>query len=183
MARPSTISQLPEKVRAKITVLRDQGRTIDDIMVHLEKLDVEVSRSALGRHLKKQQLVAERIRRSRQLAEAVGREFGDDDTSKVARTNIELLHSLLMKVMIGDEDDVDGEVILDTKEAMFAATAIEKLSKASKLDIDRELKVREEERRFAKEKAAAAAVKVAKKAGLTADTVNKIKSEILGVDL
>lgn len=163
-------------------MLKDQGRTLDEIMAALDALDAEVSRSALGRYLKKQSAVSEQIRRSRALAEAVAKEFGGREASDVARTNIELLHTLLMKLMIGDPDS-EEEVSLDSKEAMFAATALEKLLKASKLDVDREVKVREEERLLAKQKAADAAVRIGKREGLTAETVNKIKAEILGVSL
>ena len=53
MARPSSIDQLPETVRAEIGRLRQNGRTIDEILAHLRKLDgiAPISRSALGRHL------------------------------------------------------------------------------------------------------------------------------------
>lgn len=182
MPRRSSISRLPEEIRKMISSLFDQGRTIDEIMINLRQLEVGVSRSAVGRYLKKQAIVSEQIRRSRSLAEAVAKEFGGREASDVARTNIELLHTLLMRVMIGDPDS-DEEVVLDPKEAMFAATALEKLLKASKLDVDREVKVREEERLLAKQKAADAAVRIGKKEGLTAETVNKIKAEILGVSL
>lgn len=181
MARPSTIDRLPKKIREKITFLRDKGRTIDEILENLEQLDVDVSRSALGRHLKKQKQVAEQIRRSRQLAEAVGRQFGDSETSQVARTNIELLHSLLMKVMIGGEEETEQDVVLSPKEAMFAASAIEKLSKASKLDVDRELKIREEAEKQALKKAADIVDKTGKEKGLSAEMVNELKAKFLGV--
>tara|TARA_B100000686_G_scaffold246123_1_gene255490 strand:+ start:88 stop:636 length:549 start_codon:yes stop_codon:yes gene_type:complete len=181
MGRPSSISRLPKEVREKISHLRDQGRTIDEIMDHLEQLDVEVSRSSLGRHLKKQKEVAAQIRKSRQLAEAVGRQFGDSETSKVARTNIELLHSMLMQIFIGGEDGEMGEVRLDPKDAMMLATALQKLSQASKLDVDRELKIREEVRKKTTADAADAAVKTARKQGLTKETVEAIKAEILGI--
>lgn len=180
MARPSTIAKLPKQIREKITTLRDQGRTIDEILRHLEMLDVEVSRSALGRHLKKQAKVAEQIRRSRELAESIGREFGDAEASQVARTNIELLHTLMMKFMIGGDDE-NVEVILDAKEAMFAATALEKLSKASKLDVDRELKIREEVERQAMKKASKIVEDAGREKGLSAEMVNELKAKFLGV--
>lgn len=181
MGRKSSISRLPSEIRERISSLRDQGRTIDEIMAQLDALDVDVSRSALGRHVKKMDQVAREIRRSRELAEAVSRQFGDKETSQVARTNIEILHSLMMKLMIGEEDQ--EEVVLDPKDAMFLATALEKASKASKLDLDRMIAAaREEEKMAATEKAAETAVKTAKQQGLSAQTVEAIKASILGVD-
>ena len=180
MPRKSTIEQLPKQIREKISELRNNGRTIDEILEHLSAMDVDVSRSSLGRHIKKQAAVAESIRKSRQMAEAITQHFGDKETGKVARTNMELMHSILMKIMIGDEED-GGLIELNPKDAMMLATSIQKLSQASKLDADRELKIREEERARAKEDAAKIAVSTAKKQGLSADTVEKIRSEILGI--
>lgn len=180
--RPSTIDRLPEELRARISSLRDQGRTIDEIMGVLNSLDAGVSRSAVGRHLKKMDRIAADIRKSRSLAEAVSRQFGDKEVSQVARTNIELLHTLIMKVMIGSEDN-DTPIELDAKEAMFVATALEKLSKAGKLDLDAQiLAVKETERRAATEKAADVAATEARKQGLSATTIEAIKKSILGVE-
>ena len=179
MGRRSTISRLPKEIREKIADLRTNGnKTIDEIMEHLALLDVDVSRSALGRHLKKQEQVVAQIMRSRTLAEAVAKQFGDKETGKVARVNMELLHTLLMKVMVGEGD---GEVVLDAKEAMFVATALEKLTKATKIDQDRELKIRDEERKAATIEAAKVVSKEAKKQGLSSEVIDAIKSQILGV--
>lgn len=178
--RPSSISRLPEQIRLKIVELRDNGRTIDEILTVLNTLGADVSRSALGRYVKKQGQVAEELRRSRALAEAVGRSFGDTESSKIARTNIELLHSLLMKLMIGKDDQT--EVSLDPKDAMFLATALEKATKAGKADFEVQIKAAlEQERRSTTEKAAETFATEAKKQGLSQDTVNAIKSTILGV--
>ena len=180
VSRPSTISRLPENIREKIVLLRDQGRTLDEIMAALDALDVNISRSSLGRYVKKHEVVAENLRKSRALAEAVGRSFGDAETSKVARTNIELLHSLMMKMMVGEDDD--AVVSLDAKEAMFLATAIEKATKASKADLETQLKARlEQERRQTLEQAATVAADTAKKQGLSKETVDAIKKNILGI--
>lgn len=181
MPRKSSIDKLPKEIREKIGELRSNGRTIDEILAHLTKMDVDVSRSSLGRHIKKQAAVAESIRKSRQMAEAVTRHFGDKETGKVARTNMELMHSILMKIMVGDEEEEQGLIELSPKDAMMLATSIQKLSQASKLDADRELKIREDERKLAKEEAAKTAVKTAKKQGLSSETVELIRSEILGI--
>lgn len=182
MARPSSISKLPNQIREKIGQLRDGGCTIDEILEHLNKLSVDVSRSALGRHIKKTEQVAERIRKSRMVAEAVGREFGDNEASRVARTNMEIMHSLLMKLMVGDDDE-EREISFDPKEAMFLATALEKLSKASKSDLETQIKAAvEKERREAMTQAADKAETIARKQGLSAETVNAIKAGILGIE-
>jgi hypothetical protein len=180
MPKPSTISRLPVTVKEKIAQLRDKGRTIDEILEHLEGLNTDISRSALGRYIKNQEKIAHQIRTSRQLAEAVGRQFGDDETSKVARTNIELLHSLLMKCMMGDDEN--AEITIGAKEGYLLSKAVGELVKASKVDVDRAVKIREEERLLATQKAAERAEDTARKRGLSADIVQSIKASILGVE-
>ena len=114
MARASSIDKLPEEIRSEIGRLRQNGRSIDDILAHLKKLDgiAPVSRSALGRHLKGMEKIGERLRRSRQVAEAVVKELGDAPESQAARLGIELLHSaileLFMNVEAGEDVDADG---------------------------------------------------------------------------
>lgn len=181
MAGKSSISRQPEEVRVKITALRDQGRTIDEILAALNAIDVDVSRSSLGRHVKKMDQVADRLRRSRELAESIGRKFGDAETSQVQRTNVELLHSILMQTMIGDDEQEN--VVLKPQEAMFLSKALDHLSRASKTDLETQLKAAEERaRREAAENAADKAEQVARKSGLSADFVNELRSKILGVE-
>lgn len=180
--RTSTISRLPPDVKRKIAALRDQGCTLDQIMAALDAVDIDVSRSALGRYTKKMDRVAANIRRSREMAQAVARQFGGQEASEVSRTNLEILHTMIMKMMTGP-DDQDGEVSFDAKDTMFIATALEKLTKASKVDLDaRILAAREQERKIATEKAAEKAVATAISEGISDQTVNKIKASILGIE-
>jgi len=188
-SRASSITKLPETIREKIALLRDQGRTLNEIMAALNDLDVDVSRSALGRYTKKMDQVAEDLRRSRELALAVSRQFGDQETSLVARTNMEILHSLLMKLMIGavagsaTKKDGDKNVEIEAREAMFLSTALEKLTRAGKVDFEGQLlAAREKERGAALRSAAEKAVDEARKQGLSAPTIAAIKARILGVE-
>jgi hypothetical protein len=181
--RPSTISRLPPQIKEKIASLRDQGRTLDEIMNALNAMDVEISRSALGRYTKRMDRVATDLRKSRELAQAVARQFGDKEVSQVARTNMELTHTLLMKLMVGNDDEESAPVILKPQEAMFIATAIEKLTKAGKVDFEAQLlAAREQERREATAQAAEKAADTARSKGLSEDLIHAIKANILGVD-
>ena len=98
MPRPSTIDRLPETVRAEIGRLRQNGRTIDEILTHLRKLDgiAPVSRTALGRHIKGLDILGERLRRSRQISEALVAQLGDAPESQSARIGIELVQTAVM---------------------------------------------------------------------------------------
>ena len=77
---------------------------IDEIMAKLDELNVDVSRSAVGRHCKRLESIQASIRQSRTIAEAIVKDYGDEDKeNKVARANIEVLHSILFRMM-GSED-------------------------------------------------------------------------------
>lgn len=180
MTTASSVTRLDKAIREEISRLREQGRTLDEILEQLQAMNVNVSRSALGRYTKRQARVTEEVQRSRILSEALCKSFGRDDTSKAARANIELLHALLMKLMVGDEEQEPQA--LDPKDLMMLSIAADKLAKASKSDVEEQIKVRlETERRQTVDKAAEAAVSEAKKQGLSAETVDAIKKRVLGI--
>ncbi|PZQ46319.1 MAG: hypothetical protein DI551_05235 [Micavibrio aeruginosavorus] len=181
MAKPSSITRQPKEIRDKIAELREAGKTIDEILECLNSLGADVSRSALGRHIQKADKVAEKILHSRQMAEAITSKFGDEKTSQVARVNLEMMHSLVLNVLTGADDGKD--VVLKPMDAMLLSTALEKLSKAQKSDVETAIKTAvETERRAAMQKAADVVSREAKKQGLSTETVTAIRSSILGVE-
>lgn len=180
MARPSSIDRLPKEVRELIGQLRTDGATIDEIMAKLGELKADVSRSALGRHVKTLAEVGERMRRARVMAEALTARFGDQPDNQVARMNMELMHGMVFEVLTaaaGAEDEEGEPVMLDPKAVKFLSGALKDLASAQKVDADRTIKLREE---FAKE-AAAKVETVGKARGMSADTVEAIKHAVLGV--
>lgn len=176
MARQSSIRRLPAEVRELIADLRERGRTIDEVLDKLRELDVEVSRSALGRHVKQLDAIGAEIRRSRSIAEALVKRYGDAPESRTARLNIELMHAFINKLMISE----DGEIVsLDAKEAMFVATALQKLAQASKQDVDREALLRQQ---FAKQiDAAIEEAEAAGEKGLSKERLAQMRRDFLGV--
>ncbi len=175
MTRPSTIRKLDPEVREEIARLRDQGVTLDTILAKLHELGAEVSRSALGRYVKEIEDVGERIRRSREIADALVRRLGEAPESRQARLNIELMHSVILDLVMGAQDG--GAVALDPEQAMFLARSMKDLASAQKSDAEYALKIRQE----AAKQAAAAVDRVAKTKGLGADTVAALKQEFLGI--
>lgn len=160
--RPSSIDRLPQEVRDWIGRLRDQGCTIDEIITKLRELDKDAvpSRSALGRHLKKAEEVAERIRKSRAVADVIVRRLGESDPDKTTRMNIELMHNILFELATRTSDE-DGEpVTFEPMEVMLLAKSLDHLGKASKDDVARTVAI---EKRAA-EKAKAEALKQTEKA-------------------
>jgi len=181
MAYPSSIDKLPDEVRALIGRLRGSGWTIDEILAHLNKLDLvedAISRSALARHTQKIDALTEHLKLSRGMATAVMERLEDQDDDKTARMNMELMQSLLFQLLMGE----DGKPVeLTPKDAMQLATTLQRLAGAGKSDVERVRKIRELAATEARQHAAADAEETAKEAGLSADVVAQIKSKILGV--
>jgi hypothetical protein len=188
MPRPSTIDRLPGQVRELIGKLRqDRGLTIDEILDHLRQLDVEVSRSALGRHVKGLAKMGERLRRSRAMAEGLARQLGDAPGDQVARVNIELLHSFIAEAFEAAEaqEDEAGQDIAaalrNPKGAALFAEAIERLTKASRHNQEFVEKIEARAAARAKQDAAKSAEAAGRERGLSAETIAAIKANILGV--
>lgn len=190
MARPSSIDKLPEPIRAEIGKLRGSGWTIDQILEHLRGLyDKAPSRSALGRHIKGLEAIGEKMRRSRQVAEALVRELGDAPESRTARLNIELLHSAILDVFMKSADeesdgiDKSGQAALkgNPMGMMLLAKALDHLSHSSKTNADFIARVRADAEAAVKKDAAAAVDVVARERGITVETLQAIKAGIFGV--
>jgi hypothetical protein len=187
MPRPSSISRLPGEVREAIGRLRDQGRTLDEILAHLAQLDVEVSRSALGRHVKHLDKLGARLRQSRALAEGLGRTLGEAPGDQVARVNIELLHSFLAETL-ASADDADSEhgeearaALRNPKGAALFAEAVERLTKASRHNQDFVERIEKRATEAAKREAATSVEATARAQGLSSDVVATIKASVFGV--
>jgi hypothetical protein len=178
--RPSSIDVLPDEVKAAIGKLRLQGRTIDDILAHLHALDLEVSRSSLGRHVKKLAIIGERMKHSRDMATALVDRFGEEPDNRLARLNLEMMHALVLDVMTAQSTDEDGEpvpVTLDAEQVMFLSRSLQSLASAQKTDQDRTLKMRQE---IAKE-AAKAVEGVASAEGWGPETKKRLWDAVIGV--
>lgn len=176
--RPSTIDKLPKPVRDLIEKLRMDGASIDDILAHLEEMDVEVSRSAMGRHIIPLDDIIADIRRSKLEAAEVASQLkgeGIDDFAPLVRELLEVEFFRLLKsyrahgVKIGP----------DTLKALTSAAAGLSRSRKTEADIQEAADKRAEKRLATKvEKAADAA----KAKGFSKETVDFIAGKVLGVE-
>lgn len=180
--RPSSIDRMPEEVRDWIGRLREQGRTLDEIIAKLRELDLEAlpSRSALHRHLAKAEAIAERLRKSRTVADVIVRRLGEAEPDKSTRLNIELMHQAVFDMLSADRED--GEpVTLDPMQVMLIAKALDHLGKASKDDVARTVAIEKRAAEKARTQAVTAMTAVAKKAGLSAERVEELRDEFLNL--
>jgi len=186
MGRPSTIDRLPSEIREAIGRLRDHGKTIDEILEHLRAMEVDVSRSALGRHIQGMEVVGERLRRSRAMGEALGRQLGDAPESQMTRLNIELLQTFIFDMMSGAEGDSESgaamaEMLKNPKAVALIAEATERLTKASRNNAEYIATVEKRAEERTKKAAMKAVETVAKQGGLSGDTIAAIKAGIFGI--
>jgi len=191
MPRKSTVRRLPPELREQIGALIDQGRTLDEITAHLNQLGAEVSRSALGRYKQHLDKVGDKLRRSREVAEALIAKLGTAPESKALRLNVELMHGVLMDLALNANDEGEGDrkgepaegkpVALEPMGAMLLSKALDHLSRASKADAELVGKIREQAEAAARKAAAETAVTAARKGGLSAESADAIRREILGI--
>lgn len=179
--QPSSIDKLPQEVRELIGRLRrDQGCTLDQILAKLTELDVEVSRSALGRHVKGLAEIGERMRRSREMAVALVDRFGEQPDDKLQRMNLELMHGVVMSTLTAagaeGEDGAAGPVTFDPESVMFLARSLQSLSSAEKINADRMRRLRQE----VVKKAADKVEEIGRARGISAETVREIRAGVLG---
>ena len=188
MPRPSSIDRMPPEIRDWIGRLRDQGRTLDEIVAHLRTLDADAvpSRSALHRHLQRAEVVAERMKKSRAVADVIMRRLGEGEPDRTTRMNIELMHSVIfdMASRIGEDGDKGEAVTLQPMEVMMMAKALDHLGKASKDDVARtvaiEKRATEKARAEAVKQAEAAVVKAGGPQALTPELQRAFKAMLFG---
>lgn len=148
MGRKSKISRLEADIRDLIAELNAGGHTIEEIRSQLQPLltpsDLP-SWSAMQRHVQGLNRLAEKVNRSRAIAEALVRKLGDAPESRQARLNIELMHSILTDFALSMADgEEDGKpVVLEPKDIQFLAKALHHLSMATRADAQTTLELRE----------------------------------------
>lgn len=153
--RPSTVDKLPPEVREEINRLRlERGWSIDELIARLREIGHDdISRSAMGRHVRDLARVADKMRRTKEITESLARISNRAD-NKMMRGTIELLNSILLEVSLAEEEGEDGEprpVQFNPAQIKALAQTAESLARAEKMDADREARIREDERARARE--------------------------------
>ena len=168
MPRRSSIDRLPAQTRELIGKLRrEHGCTIDAIHAKLNELDTGVSRSALGRHVKRMDAIGKEIQHSRMMAEALIAQYGEADEHRTARLNLALMHGVINRLLFTEAGE---RVELTAKEAALVSGALQKLVQASKQDVERE--------RALRQTFTAKVEAEAKKQGLSADVTAALRAAL-----
>lgn len=173
-SRPSNITKLDPAIKQAVdTAVREGRATIDEIVLLVEGLGGEASRSSVGRYVKNARERMEDYRQATQVAAVWVDKLGKEPEGDVGRMLLEMLRVVAFKT-IGELDQASPE------DLMFLGKALKDFAGADKLAVDKAINLR---KLIAVEaaKVATDVAKTAKKAGLSDETVEMIRSKILGI--
>ena len=177
MARRSKVEQLPQPITDAVNGLIREGRTIDDILTHLRTMGVEdVSRSAVGRHVKSARETFEKYRQAQEIAKVWVNKLEAEPNGDVSRLLPEMLRVVAFQT-IGQMGETEEGA--NPMEVMLLAKALQHMSAAGKDHMAMELKMRDERKKLLAEQSAKLDA-MDKQAGVTPETLTAIR-EALGI--
>lgn len=186
MPRPSSIDQLPNRVREALNEwLRDPATTqleaVDRANLLLEQLglDDRLTKSSVNRYAVKMAAAGEKLRQSREVAEMWIAKLGAAPQGQMGHLVNEMLRSMAFELVLKLQDsELDAEslpgVIDMVKELALTASRLEK---ASSENVKREAEIRKR----AAEEAAETAEKTLNSQGMSRESIDAIKRDILGI--
>lgn len=182
--KASKIDFLPDDIKKTlIEGLRDKTISQTDLLDSINSMieesglpeDMQLSRSGLNRYSTKMEAIGSRIRQAREVSKQWTAELGDKPTTEVGKILREIIRTLGFEV---GSAMMEGDITkLEPKALNQLALLSVRLEDAEGKSLKREQELRKE---FAQEAAEQAAT-VATAAGMTAEGVDKIKREILGI--
>ncbi len=175
----SKIARLPEELRAQIHRMVEGGLSVDDIKDHLNQLEVDVGRSAVGEYAKKHREAIQAMREAREIAIAMGQSFQDLQEDRVPGVNGQILHTLINKVLLAE---IKGEgVLMKAQDVHFIARAVKDTNAAISIDTEHKMKLRAQAKEEERQDAAKRVVEAGRTKGWSSEFVQGARAAILGV--
>lgn len=183
--QPSSIDLLPGDVREKLQeLLRDPRvtqleatRRINEIL-EAEGREERVSKSGVNRYHLKMEEVGAKIRQGREIAEMWIGKFGAAPQGQLGLLITEMLRTLAydLSLKLQDADINDPETLGATIDQVKAlALGVQRLEQSATLNVKRETEIRKQALAEAAEKAGAAA----RQAGVSSETIQRIRRDVL----
>ncbi|MFV0448025.1 MAG: DUF3486 family protein [Vibrio sp.] len=186
--RLSKIDKLPEDIKSQLNMLLREGQmTQEEIRSQINELiekegllaeergdDEYIKRNALSRYSQQFHKGMENYKRAQAMTKQWVQQFGEMPQTDISRSLIEIGKSQIFDFQMAA---LEADKTIDPKTMGQMALAIKRLQEAQTGSVKLEAEIRKQALEDAAEKTEA----VAKKAGLTADTVKMLKSEILGI--
>lgn len=181
LARASSIDKLPAEVKDLIVDLRKQGVSIEDILGRLREMGAAVSHSALGRHTKELDAMLRDAMEAREFGRALKKDWEQDGDDALPAANEEFLQVALFKMHMAVRR---GEAAnFEVKEMLALSRTTESLARSRRLNLDTQIKIRQRAEQKTKDAAVKAVEKKGPSKGLSRETIEFIKAEILGVEV
>jgi hypothetical protein len=183
MGQKSAVDRLPEKLRNKLLeMLRNPAVTQAEIVdaINDEAGEPLVSKSSLNRYAQRMKKFAEKNRQAKEVADAYIEKFGAEDRNKLGKVVNEQIRLAAFDLISEiDELKASGEANAEViTEIIFKVSrGLKDLEQAEKLNAERSETIR----KATLAEAAEVVEQNAKTDGLTAETVEKIKKQILGL--
>lgn len=172
----STVRTLPPQIKEEVDRLLKDGRhTLDQITLHLRRMDVGVSRSALGRYAQNYAEEMAALREVQEVSRAFAQELGDVNND-ASRYLVQMVQAVATRIV---RPQLKGEgPSMDSQDLMFLARAIKDLVGSTKISADLEMKIREDAKRQERERLAAELEKMEKRQGGSLGLTPEARSEI-----
>jgi hypothetical protein len=183
MSQKSAVDRLPEALRTKlIDMLHNPAITQKEIVeaINEEAGEDLVSRSSINRYAQRMKKFAEKNRQAREVADAYIEKYGAEDRNKLGKVVNEQIRLAAFDLISEIEElKESGELKAgDITEIIFKVSrGLKDLEQAEKLNAERSETIR----KAALAEAAAIVERAAKSDGLSAETIEKIKKQILGI--
>ena len=190
MGRPSSIRRLPTDLREALEAwLRDKRLTQVEAAERLNAFLAErelpqVSRRAVNRYARSMDKVGERMRQSREMADSWIAKLGAQPSGRVGDLVISMMTTLVYEINLKLQDaEIDADSLPGlSRQLRELSLTTQRLQRASKVSAERELQIREEERREAAEELARRAESEAGASGsVSAERLRQIAREVYGV--
>ncbi|PMM33825.1 DUF3486 family protein [Vibrio lentus] len=183
----SKIELLPQGIREALNLwLRNGDMTQQDVLGAIHEMideaglpkEAKPSYTSLNRYARRMEDMGARLRQSREVAEVWTTKLGEAPTSDVGKLLQEFVRTMAFETSMTMMENADeaGEVI-PPKALAQLALVIQRIEQASMVSH----KVEKEIRKAFAEEMVEKTEQVAKKAGLTSDTVKMLKAELLGI--
>jgi hypothetical protein len=183
MGQKSAVDRLPGKLRGKLLeMLQEPSVTQAEIVdaINAEAGETLLSRSSMNRYAQRMKRFAEKNRQAKEIADAYIDKYGTDNRVKLGKVVNEQIR-LAVFDLIGEIEEIREDP--DIKTPMIAdmlyklSRGLKELEAAEKLNAERAESIR----KAALAEAAEAVEQAARSNGLTAETIEKIKTQILGL--
>ncbi|MEX2450922.1 MAG: DUF3486 family protein [Rhodospirillales bacterium] len=184
MPPKSTVKKLPEEILDRVNkMLTDEELELDEIVDYLDTVGHPKSRSAVGRYKQKLDVAGRCLREQRMIVDALGKELGDAAMQgKQGRLLVELARTLAFDMIVKIRK-AGGDVT--PKDVAALGKGLAELSRAQRFDQDFETNIREMvgKEHAEKLKNALGEAQAAGEPGLSAERVEQLRRDFLGVPL